>query len=223
MSFLLFFAHLGTQTFCLRESLASPTLSKSDSLAWSHGSCIFFLSLAPSQFHINALTLSDSILPFFPFPPSPSCPLSSSLDTSPSLTLHGQGSKKDSGRTITFTEDTACLQFSDDAVADVAIQTTPLALTFLCILSLHIWAVKAMGKVIYRAGSRISVSVLCLGLLLYCSSSTYSLDCVWIGVLLATNMGEISSSNMPLQDDRWSCSIRVLDADTFMSNFIFTD
>ena len=87
----------------------------------------FFLSLAPSQFHINALTLSDSILPFFPFPPSPSCPLSSSLDTSPSLTPHGQGSKKDSGRTITFTEDTACLQFSDDTVADVAIETTPLA------------------------------------------------------------------------------------------------
>jgi len=35
--------------------------------------------------------------------------------------------QKDSGRTITFTEDTACLQFSDDAVANVAIQTTPLA------------------------------------------------------------------------------------------------
>jgi len=64
-----------------------------------------------------------------------------------------------------------------------------------------------MGKVIYLAGSRISVSVLRLGLLLYCSSSTYSLDWVWIGVVLATNMDEISSSNMSLQDDRWSCSI----------------
>jgi len=83
----------------------------------------FFWSLARSQFHINALTLSDSIFPFSLLPFVSYFTLIGYFTLTNAAWSRFQ---KGLGKNDYFIEYTACLQFSDNTVADVAIQTTPL-------------------------------------------------------------------------------------------------